>query len=75
MGLEKQIREFVNGTGDPGPYDFNAVVGFLIAAMENLNQYSLESELEDLGGSFTHRQREIFLKFAKYIESYKGNNE
>jgi hypothetical protein len=75
MSLEKQIREFVNGTGDPCPYDFNAVVGFLIAAMENLNQYALESELEDLGGSFTPEQREIFVKFANYIESYKDDDE
>jgi hypothetical protein len=43
--------------------------------MENLNQYGLESELEDLGGSFTPEQREIFVKFANYIESYKDDDE
>jgi len=72
MSLEKQIREFVNGTDDPYPYDFNSVVGFLIAALENLNQHALESELEDLGGSFTSEQREIFIKFAKHVEPYKS---
>lgn len=43
MDLEKQIREFINDTDDPCPYDFNAVVGFLIAAIENIDQYALEA--------------------------------
>jgi hypothetical protein len=65
--LESHLRNFVNLTGDPAPYDFNLVVHLMLALLDNLRAHALEGELEAIGESMTPEQATFFRKVATYL--------
>ena len=48
-------------------YDFIGIVNLFIACLDNIIQYALPVELEDIGEQFDDREKEIIIKLAEYI--------
>lgn len=46
------------------PYDFNGVVHLMLAALNNMREHAMESELEDIGRAMTDDQRLYLKKIA-----------
>jgi hypothetical protein len=65
--LRAYLRDLVNFTGDPVPYDFNTVVHLMLALLDNLRDHALEAELEAIGESMTLEQATFFRKLATYL--------
>jgi hypothetical protein len=62
--LPQYLREFVNVSGDPVPYDFGWAVAMLAALLDNLRVRSLEVELEEVSDRLTDEQRMFLAKLA-----------
>jgi hypothetical protein len=48
------------------PYDFTGVVHLMLAALDNLQMYGCDAELENIGYCLTDTQRMFLKKVAEY---------
>lgn len=58
--LQKFLRTWMSGEDDT-VYDFSSMCEFLGACLDNLNEYALEAELEEIADCLTEQQV-LFLK-------------
>ena len=63
------IRNTKNYSDPDGEYDFNGVVNIMLAALDNLKENALKSELEDIKSSLSPSQIEFWHKISKYLEA------
>jgi hypothetical protein len=64
----KDFLENWHSSKDSEVYDFGGIVQLLIACLNNLKKYGLESELEDISEFFEEEEKRFFLKIAHYLE-------
>ena len=64
------IRQW--GSEPDSSYDFNGVVHLLIAALDNLREFALEAELEDIVDSFEPEQIEFIQRICSYCSESAG---
>jgi LytS/YehU family sensor histidine kinase len=64
--LEVFIRNWGSNPQE-SQYDFSEVLAWLTACLENLKQYALEAELEDISEYLTAEQAKFIKKIAGYI--------
>jgi hypothetical protein len=63
--FEEWLRTFMNWAGDKYVYDFNLIVHFFLALLDNLRKNG-GGDLEFVGYSFTDPQRKFITELAKY---------
>ena len=59
------IRTWSTDPQNP-PYDFNGVMHLMLAALDNIHEHAMESELEDIGRAMTDDQRFFLKKIADF---------
>lgn len=65
--MKKLLRNW--STQGESAYDFNGVVHLMLACLDNLRQFGLEAEFEDIACSFAPDQAEFFIKLAGIVEA------
>jgi hypothetical protein len=52
------------------PYDVNGVVHLMLAAIDNLSQHWIESDLEQIGDSATEQQCQRLIEIGRFLETF-----
>jgi hypothetical protein len=58
--LQQYLREFRSWNEDEYAYDFTGAISLFLSLLDNIEEFALEVELEDIGFCLTDRQR-LFL--------------
>lgn len=68
------VREFVHtysrGPGNPPPFDANAVIHLMLAALDNLRSYWVDADLEQIALSATKEQRQHLIKIGEFLRDH-----
>jgi hypothetical protein len=54
---------------DPQVYDFGGIVHLMVACLDNIAQYGLEAELEDLPHYLTSEQQQFIIRIAAILQA------
>ena len=68
------IRHFTNVAGDPVPYDVNAIVHFMLAALDNLRERGIDADFEQIGYSVSDDQRQQIILMGRFLETFTPEN-
>ncbi len=60
---------------DPDVYDFGGIVHLWLACLDNIRQFAIEGELEDLGSYMSEEQRVFLLELARLAQSYQDEDD
>ena len=72
------LKEFLKNwksLEDEDIYDFGGIVHLWLACLDNIRNYAVEGELEDLGTFMLKEQREFLLLLSGYVESYEDDED
>lgn len=65
--VHELVRTYSCRPSDPPPYDVNAVIHLMLAALDNLRAHGIDSDLEQLALSATREQREHLIKIGEFL--------
>lgn len=64
------VRTYSRRPSDPPPYDLNAVIHLMLAALDNLRAVWLDGDLEQIALSATREQREHLIKIGEFLRDH-----
>ncbi len=59
--VRRFIRQYVNGHGDPAPYDVNGVIHLALAALDNLAERGIKADWEQLADAADEEQKDLLI--------------
>ena len=68
--LRELVRTYSRRPSDPPPYDANAVIHLMLAALDNLRAHFIDGDLEQIALSATREQREHLIKIGEFLRHH-----
>jgi catechol 2,3-dioxygenase-like lactoylglutathione lyase family enzyme len=64
------VRTYSSRPGDPPPFDVNAVIHLMLAALDNLRAHWIDADLEQIALSATQEQRQHLIRIGEFLRDH-----